>query len=111
MSDIVKIAAVQMNPVIKEKEKNLETLNREIQKPDFWNNKEKASEISQEASDLKEEIARFQLLEKELNDLNELNNLAQTDEKLEKDIIFLHLIHLYQKRNIMKLKGSWTRKR
>ena len=71
---------------IGEKEKRLKKLEKETQKPDFWKDKEKAAEINQEISDLKEEINKFEKLTKELNELKELEKEIGEDEKLIKEI-------------------------
>lgn len=68
------------------KEKELKELEKEVQKPDFWKNKEKAAKISQELSDIKEDLEKFNKLKQEINDLKEISKLAQTDEKLEKEL-------------------------
>jgi len=64
----------------------LEQLEKESQKPEFWKNKKKAIEISQEISNLKEEISRFKKIEKEINELIDLEKLTGEDKKLAKEI-------------------------
>lgn len=69
---------------VEKKEKLLEYLEKETQKPDFWQDREKAAEISQELSDLKEEIFQTESLKKEIKDLKELNQIA--DESLQTEL-------------------------
>lgn len=64
----------------------MEQLEKESQKPEFWKNKKKAIEISQEISNLKEEISRFKKIEKEINELIDLEKLTGEDKKLAKEI-------------------------
>ncbi len=55
---------------------------------DFWNNKEKANELTNELSKLKRGIKSWVGIKKELNDMKELLELAtlENDEDLSKDI-------------------------
>lgn len=46
---------------------------------DFWDNKEKATEVSQEISSLKEEIDRIIFIKKEVKDLKEIQDLGIDD--------------------------------
>ncbi len=71
---------------VEKKKKELEELEKEIQKPDFWEDKKKAAGIQQKAADLREEISRFTDLKKEINELKELAKLAEGDESLIKEI-------------------------
>ncbi|MEK7080624.1 MAG: peptide chain release factor 2 [Patescibacteria group bacterium] len=68
------------------KEKEIKNLEKETEKPNFWNNNKTAAEISQKISELKEEIERIELLKKEVDDLAELNKLGETDEKKLREI-------------------------
>lgn len=54
--------------------------------PNFWDNAEQAAKINQKISDLKQEIETLDFLEKEMADLKDLNNLAETDEELGKGL-------------------------
>lgn len=58
-------------PKKKEKAAQLES---QVQKPDFWQGKEKAAKTSQELAQLKEEISDFEKLEAELKDIEELKD-------------------------------------
>lgn len=66
------------------KEKKLKELKKESQKPDFWQDKERATKVSQELAGLKEDLENWQTLKNELEELKELSEIA--DEKLEKEL-------------------------
>jgi len=55
-------------------------LEREQAKPDFWNDKEKATLINRELSELKEEAEMISLFKKELEDLKELAEIGMESE-------------------------------
>lgn len=61
-------------------------MEKETQKSDFWKDKGKATEISQKIANLKEEIKGFAELEKEINELEELQELEKEDKTLTKEI-------------------------
>lgn len=67
---------------MEEKEKKIAQLEKETQNPDFWNDQEKATEVSQEISALKEEINEFEFFKKEAKEIEDLNKLAENDEKI-----------------------------
>ncbi len=60
-----------------EKQKKLEEYNMKMSEPNFWKNKEKARDVSQGASELKEEIDNWDKL---LGDLKDLYELAIPDD-------------------------------
>lgn len=64
------------------KEKELQSLESKTQAPDFWNDTEHASKISQKISELKEELERIEFLKKQLLDLKTAAEMAQGDESL-----------------------------
>lgn len=66
------------------KKEKLEELEKETHKIDFWQDQENAKLISQEIADIKEELLQFDFLNKEINELSELNKLA--DENLSSDL-------------------------
>ena len=53
-----------------------------MSEPDFWQDQERAREISQKVNELKEEREKWEKIEKELQDLTELVKLVETDVKL-----------------------------
>jgi len=57
---------------------------KQSQEKDFWEDKERAAEVNQEISDLKDNVERFKSLDKELKDLEEMEQLA--DENMEKEL-------------------------
>lgn len=67
---------------MEEKEKKIAQLEKETQNPNFWNDQEKATEMSQEISALKEEINEFEFFKKEAKEIEDLNKLAENDEKI-----------------------------
>lgn len=64
------------------KEQELEKLEEKTKDSHFWDDHQKAAQISQEISELKESIVHFEALEKELEDIKELEKLAADDESL-----------------------------
>ncbi|MDD5145600.1 MAG: peptide chain release factor 2 [Candidatus Pacebacteria bacterium] len=66
------------------KKKTIQYLEAEMQKPDFWQDKEGAAKISEELANLKEEVSQIEILEKEIKDLEELANLS--DETLQEEL-------------------------
>ena len=64
----------------------MDDLERKVQSPDFWKNQEKAAEISQRISEIKEKINKIESLKKEFNDLKELDDLTSKDKNLLKDL-------------------------
>ncbi len=69
-----------------DKQKKLKELEKEVQKPNFWDDKEKASGITQKLSDIKENLEKFDKLKQELKDLKEISILSEKDEKLEEEL-------------------------
>ena len=61
---------------MQEKKEKLQELENETQNVNFWENQNKAKEVSQEISDIKEELEKFYFLEKEIKELNDLHKLA-----------------------------------
>jgi len=59
-------------------------LDSEASKPDFWQQKDRAVELSQKLNDLKEEVKIFEKLSGELEDISNLQSLGE--EGLEKEI-------------------------
>lgn len=57
-----------------------------MQEPDFWQEKEKAAEISATLNELKEEVELLGVFRKELTDIEKLQDLGEKEEELEKEI-------------------------
>ena len=87
----------------------MEKLEKESQKSDFWKDNEKASEISQEMSGLKEEVEKIDYLNRELSDLKELNELKEDvskkysdlKDKIDKEEIKIFFSGKYDKNNAL----------
>ncbi|HKM40618.1 MAG TPA: PCRF domain-containing protein, partial [Patescibacteria group bacterium] len=75
---------------IESKKKNLKNLSDLMIQTDFWSDRKRAINISQEAENLKEEIESFENLAKALKDMEDLISLAQEydDDSLKKDLDF-----------------------
>ena len=61
-------------------------MEKEIQKPNFWQDSKKATEISQELFGLKKEIEKTDELKKAMKEVKEIMRLAKEDERLEIEI-------------------------
>ena len=59
----------------------LQGLERQMQEPQFWQDQNKAKQISQQAAELREEIKKWDDLGKKIRDLEELGAVAQKEEK------------------------------
>ena len=70
------------------KQEKIEKLKEKISKPSFWDNAEKAREISQELGDLEKEIGFWQNIDKEKDDLLEFAQMleAEGDSSLLKEV-------------------------
>ena len=75
----------------------LKILEKEIQNPNLWQDKTKAIGISQEFNQLKEEVAGFLELEKEIKEIDSDEKLHQFEQKLRKKEIHLFLSGKYDK--------------
>jgi peptide chain release factor 2 len=62
------------------KEKRIAELGKEVEKPDFWNDQEKAVKESTELAELKEDITVIKDLKKRLNDLSDLFEVLSEEE-------------------------------
>ena len=60
----------------------LEELKSEMSSPDFWNDQDKAKQISSQASNLEEQINSWQALSQEVSELNDLSQDKQAEELL-----------------------------
>ena len=68
------------------KQKTIEKLEKETQRPGFWQEKDKAVEVSTELNKLKEQTELFNSLDRELADIVNLDELGEKEEDLEKEI-------------------------
>ena len=64
------------------KKKELKKLEIEIQKPDLWNDKDEAIEISQKFNQLKQEIGDFEELKLEIECLDKKSNINKIEKKI-----------------------------
>jgi len=64
----------------------LADLEKEAKKPDFWEDKERAKELTKKISDFKREIEEIKKLGNELTTLKELAEIAEKDETLKQEI-------------------------
>jgi len=78
----------------KNKRKQLKDLEKAVQRPGFWTDKEKAIQISQELSKLTAEIEEFDKLKEELAQLKD-NNLEEFEKKLKKEELKVFLSGKY----------------
>ena len=76
---------------IERKKKRVLELEKEIKDPNLWKNQKRAIEISQEFSQLNEEIISFEILKEELFQIKDESGIIKLEEKLkekEKEIFF-----------------------
>ena len=62
------------------KKERLEEVNRELERPDIWNNQEQATALNQERASLDGVIGKLERLEQGLNDCREILELAQLED-------------------------------
>ncbi len=55
-------------------------MEKEIQEPDFWDDKKRAASVNQELSDLKEEVEGLEEIKKELSEIKELSDISEEDD-------------------------------
>ena len=75
--------SVQKKLKIAEKEKALSSLEKEVAKPEIWQDVKKATEMNQEVARLSEEVRPWELLKTQIADLKELISISDTDLKTE----------------------------
>jgi len=83
---------------IGKKRERIKELEKEIQRPDLWQDKEKAINISQELSELSKEINEFEGLKKELAELKE-GQVEEFEKKLKEKEFQVFLSGKYDKGN------------
>ncbi len=83
--DIVKVEKILG---IEKKKSKFRELNHLMSEKDFWQDNDRAIKISQEAENLKSDIDRFEDIEKELEEIEELSSLAKEykDESADHDL-------------------------
>ena len=74
-------------------------MEKETQKSDFWKGREKAIKITQELSQLREEINSFDKLEEELAGLKDEKKVGEFEEKLKKEEWKIFLSGKYDRNN------------
>ncbi|MDI6591740.1 MAG: peptide chain release factor 2 [Patescibacteria group bacterium] len=84
---------------LENKKRKLKELEKEIQKPDFWKDKEEAIKISQEIAQLRGEIAEFDELKKELSSLKKEKKVKEFEKKLKQKELQVFLSGKYDKGN------------
>lgn len=90
---------------MEEKRKKIKELEEEMQKPDFWKNKEKAIKVSQELSRFQAEISDFKNLKKEIGELKERpaniseEKIKELEKKLKEKELQVFLSGKYDKNN------------
>jgi len=87
---------------IKEKRERFKELEKEVQKPGFWQGKEKAIKISQELKRLREDIKEFEELEKEFEILKEIGDereIQEFEKRLKEKEFRVFLSGKYDKNN------------
>ena len=68
------------------KRKKIKELEKEAERPDFWQNQEKAARINQDIANFSEEVRIIEELKKEIEDLRILTELNKADKNVEKEI-------------------------
>ncbi|MBU2542254.1 peptide chain release factor 2 [Patescibacteria group bacterium] len=76
---------VEMRVILRldEKQEEIKKLEKQTSEPDFWKDQEKATEVSRELSDLQEEYAIWEKLNKEVGDLLEMAKLDEADKDVD----------------------------
>jgi len=69
-----------------EKSKRQEELKRQLQNPALWKDKDKAEAMVQEVSQIEQQLKRFESLDKELKEVEEMISLAKEDQGLQKEL-------------------------
>jgi peptide chain release factor 2 len=69
-----------------EKESKIFELDEDTQNPNFWDDQERAVAVSQELSDLKEEVERVKSLRKDFDELKSLSSMIEDDKDLEEEV-------------------------
>jgi len=70
---------------LEESKKRIEELRKETEASDFWNDQEKAKEVSQELKELEDDVKILECFKKEINDLEEFFSILEEGSDLEKE--------------------------
>ena len=84
---------------LENKKKKIKELEKEVQNPDLWKDKEKAIKISQELSQLQEEITVFNELKQELAGADSEEKIKQFEKKLKQKELQIFLSGKYDQGN------------
>ncbi|MDD6771537.1 MAG: peptide chain release factor 2 [Inconstantimicrobium porci] len=68
-------------------EKRISELEFKMQEPDFWNDSDKATEVTQETKRLKDKLGRYNSLIQRIDDVKVLAEIGEDDEETEKEVI------------------------
>jgi len=93
---------------IEKKQKRVQELEREIQSPEIWQNKEKVIRINQELKDLTAEIYNLEKLNSELKELKELSKEKDFEKEVEKELQVLER-KIYQQELKIFLSGKYDK--
>ena len=64
---------------LSQKEKEIKTLEKEMNNPNFWDNQRNASDVSQKIAELKDSVEDFKNLEKEIQDIEEISKIVEQE--------------------------------
>jgi len=78
----IKIAQTWQSLKLDQSKKEVSELEKQMNRLDFWQDPEKAKEISQKVSDMKEEIERWEKLVQEVDDTLEIAELDKEDKEV-----------------------------
>ena len=81
------------------KREKVKWLEREIQNPDIWKDKERAIKVTQELTQLQQEIVQFDKLKEELSYLKKEEEIDKFEKKLKEEELKVFLSGKYDKCN------------
>jgi len=82
---------------IEKKREKISEIEKELQNPQFWKNKERATEISREYGFLKDEVSDFDKLKKEVELINSEENLEKAIRDIKEKEIIVYLSGRYDR--------------
>lgn len=83
---------------VEKKRQRLGELEKEIQRPDLWQDKEKAVKISQEFTQLKQDLTDFDKLKRDIEELDSAGKVKSLEERLKEKEIQVFLSGKYDKK-------------